>query len=136
MKLLHQTDKSNHRSVPQKKLFVKFCNIHRKSPMLKSLFGQGWNKVKGRKECNFTKKRLQQRCFPVNIANFLVTTVLKNICVPLLLKMIKKDFFEKPPVNDHYLIDMDGQRPKIYSTWPLIGPYLQRCTQTIHRQIA
>ena len=48
----------------------------------------------------------------------------------------KKDFFEKPPANDHYLIDMDGQRPKIYSTWPLIGPYLQRCTQTIHRQIA
>ena len=33
--------------------------------------------------CNFIKKRLQHRRFPVNIANSLRTTVLKNICEPL-----------------------------------------------------
>ena len=74
-------------------------NIHRKTPVLKSLLGQGWNKVAARKACNFIKKRLQHRCFPVNIAKFLITPVLKNICVRLLLKIIKKDFLEKPPVT-------------------------------------
>ena len=29
--------------------------------------------------CNFLKKTLQQRCFPLNIANFLRTPILKNI---------------------------------------------------------
>ena len=40
-------------------------NIHRKVASL---------------QCNFTKKRLQHRCFPLNIAKFLRTPVLKNIC--------------------------------------------------------
>ena len=34
--------------------------------MLESLF----NKVTGLQACNFTRKRLQHRCFPMNIANF------------------------------------------------------------------
>ena len=37
------------------------------------------------KACNFIKKRLQQKCFPVNIAKFLRTPILKNICEWLLL---------------------------------------------------
>ena len=35
--------------------------------------------------CNFIKKRLQRRFFPVNIAEFLRTTALKNIYGRLLL---------------------------------------------------
>ena len=27
--------------------------------------------------------------------------------------------------DDHYVINMDSQRPKIGSNWPLTGPYLQ-----------
>ena len=57
--------------------------------MFESLF----NKVAGLQPCRFTEKRLQHRCFPVNIANFLRTFILKNIyersllnCVPYLLK--------------------------------------------------
>ena len=38
-----------------------------KKPVLESLF----NKVTGPKTCNFIKKRLQHRCFPVNIAKLL-----------------------------------------------------------------
>ena len=45
----------------------KFHNIHGKRPVLKSLF----NKVTGLKVSDFVKKRLQRRCFPVNIAKFL-----------------------------------------------------------------
>ena len=36
-------------------------------------------KVAGLKAINFIKKRLQHRCFPVNIAEFLRTPILKNI---------------------------------------------------------
>ena len=35
--------------------------------------------------CNFIKKRLQDRCFPRNVARFLITPILKNICERLLL---------------------------------------------------
>ena len=44
------------------------------TPVLESLF----NKVASLKACNFIKKRLQHRCFPVNIARFL-RTALQNI---------------------------------------------------------
>ena len=37
------------------------------------------------KACNFIKKRLQHRCFLVNIGKFLRTPILKNICERLLL---------------------------------------------------
>ena len=49
--------------------------------MLESLF----NKVTGVKACNFIKKRLQHRCFPVKFAKFLRTPILKNFCERLLL---------------------------------------------------
>ena len=45
------------------------CNVHRKTAALESLF----NKVPVLQACNFIKKRLQQSCFPVNIAKFLRT---------------------------------------------------------------
>ena len=35
------------------------------------------------KNFNIIKKRLQHRCFPVNIAKFLRTPILKNICKQL-----------------------------------------------------
>ena len=38
--------------------------------------------------CNFIKKRLQHRCFPVNIANLFRIPILKNICEWLLLKQL------------------------------------------------
>ena len=38
--------------------------------------------------CNFIKKSLQHRCFPVNIAKFLWAPILKNVCERLLLYFI------------------------------------------------
>ena len=35
-------------------------------------------KLQDRSSCNFIKKRLQHRCFPVNTANFLRTPILQN----------------------------------------------------------
>ena len=45
----------------------KFRNSHKKTSVLQSLF----NKVEGLKACNFIKKKLQRRCFPVKFAKFL-----------------------------------------------------------------
>ena len=59
----------------------KFRKFHRKTPVWKSLF----NKVVGLQACNFIKKTLQHRCFPVKLALFLRPPILKNICERLLL---------------------------------------------------
>ena len=53
-----------------------------KTPVLKSLI----NKVAVLQACNFLNKRLEHRCFPVNIAKILITLILKNIWEQLLLK--------------------------------------------------
>ena len=37
------------------------------------------NKVAGLQGCNFIKRTLQGRCYPVNITKFLRTPILKNI---------------------------------------------------------
>ena len=42
---------------------------------------------------NFNKKRLQHKCFPVNIAKFLRTPILKNICQRLLLRFLLSSSF-------------------------------------------
>ena len=44
-----------------KKVFLKFCKFHKKTPVLQLLF----NKVARFKACNFIKKRLQHRCFKI-----------------------------------------------------------------------
>ena len=58
--------------------------------MLESLF----KKIADLQACNVIKKRLQHRCFPVNIAKSLKTNVLKIICEWLLLplEVFCKDF--------------------------------------------
>ena len=62
-----------------------FCNIQRETPVLESFL----NKVAGLYVCNFIKKKkLQHRCFPVNIANLLRAPILKNICIQLLLNWL------------------------------------------------
>ena len=52
---------------------------------------------------------MQHRCFLVNIAKFLATTVLKNIYIQLPLKIIKSIFLGKATGhNDHYIYDKYG----------------------------
>ena len=51
-----------------------FGNFTGKKPMLESFP----NRVAGLKVCNFIKKRLQHRCFPVKVHKFLITPVFKE----------------------------------------------------------
>ena len=72
--------RSSHPRGSIKSCSEKFRNFHRKTPALESLF----------KSCRILGlqlywKRLQHRCFPVNIAKFLRTPILKNIYQRLLL---------------------------------------------------
>ena len=60
-----------------------------------------FNKFADLRDCNFIEKRLPHKCFPVKFAKFLRTSILKNICGRVLLKIStlqKKlfiDFFHK-----------------------------------------
>ena len=64
-----------------KKPVLKILEYSQENPALESFL----NKVVGLLASNFSKKRLQIRCFAVNIAKFLRTSILKNICQSLLL---------------------------------------------------
>ena len=67
--------------------------------------GVSFNKVAGLKACNFNKRRLQNRCFLVNIAKFLRAPILKNICEWLLLnpttnlEFLASQFIQATPKN-------------------------------------
>ena len=50
-----------------KKVFLKILEIHKKAPVLESLFV----KVASLKAINFIKQRFQHRCFPANITKYL-----------------------------------------------------------------
>ena len=68
----------------QKQLWEVFYKTsYSPSCLLESLF----NKVVGAQACNLIAKRLQDKCFSVNIGNFLGTPILKNTCERLLLIM-------------------------------------------------
>ena len=62
---------------------LKFCNVHRKIPVLGFLF----NKYLDFKACSFIKKRLQRRCFPVKFAKILSTPFFAEHIRSLLLEI-------------------------------------------------
>ena len=64
----------------KKKCSLKICKSDKKTPVLESLFSKG----AGLKVCNFIKKRLKQRCFPVKFTRLRIP-ILKNICEQLFL---------------------------------------------------
>ena len=76
--LRHTTEAAVHR-YSSKQVFLKICNIHRETPVLESFF----NKVASLKACSIIKKKVQYRCFAVNIA-----------------KCVRTTFFYRPPTAD------------------------------------
>ena len=86
-KLIEVFFKKTQRSSLKKSCSYKFCNIHWKIRVLESVS----NKVANLKTYNFNWKRLQQRCFPVNIAKFLRALILNNICKRVLLSSDSSD---------------------------------------------
>ena len=79
--------RSNHQrcSIEQKRLFLKILQYSQENtcwfPVLIDLQAS-------RPATSFKKKRLQHRCFPMNIAKFLRTLILKKICEQMLLPFL------------------------------------------------
>ena len=69
--------------------------------MLESLF----KKVAGLKACNFIKKRPEHRCFPVNIAKFLILLNSKNNCERLLFDFFNGSLLHRPKGSRFRLYD-------------------------------
>ena len=69
--------------------------------MLESIF----KNVAGLKACNFTKKRPEHRCFPVNIAKFLILLNSKNNCEGLLFDFFSGSLLHRPKGSKFRLYD-------------------------------
>ena len=76
-------------------------------PVLESLL----KNVASLKACNFIKKKLQNRCFPVNNAKFLILLISKIICERMLF-----DFF-----NGLLLHQPRASRSRLYDGFRLQG---------------
>ena len=70
-----------------KKMFLKISQFSQENTCI----GVSFYKVAGLQTCNFIKKRLQHRFFPVNNAKVLRTPILKNICERLFLEQLPKN---------------------------------------------
>ena len=90
--------------------------------MLKSLF----NKVADLKVWNFIKKKFQHRCFPVNIAKFLKSLILKNICEQLHLSMVNGHNYTKSRLHYGWLLGMEVKHMCL--TLPVPIPDVERKT--------
>ena len=91
--------------------------------MFKSLLGQSWNKVAGHKVCNFIKKRLQHRCFSVNIAKFLITCFEEHLHTAASENNKKRFLGKVIGHNDYYMIKIwvvKGQRLVVIDCWPAL----------------
>ena len=84
-----------------------------------------FNKFGSLQACSFIKKRLQDRCFLVNIAKFLGKTILKDICERLLLKSWRKQVFCKKGILK-YLLKLTGKH--LY--WSLFFNEVTHCMPT------
>ena len=87
---------------------------------------------------SFMKKRLQHRCFPVNIAKFLRTPILKNICERLFLESNKRKgvFRTLQNIFDGVFCENDYNPLTTFAKISIINVYrvLYKPLQTISKQ--
>ena len=98
MEALVESKSTNRRCSLKKGVLKYFAKFPRKTPVLESLF----NKIAGLAACNFIKKTLQHRCFPVKLAKFLRTPffyrtpqVATSVLYESMEKVVKKTVFFK-----------------------------------------
>ena len=113
------TFRRSHRSCSIKEAGLKNFSIFARKHLCWSLF---FNKVANLRPATLLKKRLQHRCFPVNIGKFLGTPILKNICERLFLyfRIFTKNFLENEKLANRKLrkIGKVGNLRKIVPSFP------------------
>ena len=72
--LIKIRNRSSHQRCSAKKVLLKISQVSQESSVLEFLF----NKVAGLQACNFIKKKLQHRCFPVRFVKFLRRPILRK----------------------------------------------------------
>ena len=85
-----RTVRSSHRRCCVRKLFLKILQYPQETSVLESIFKNVTDL------CNFIKKRHQHRCFPENIAKFLILPILKKICKRLLNNFFNDSLLHEP----------------------------------------
>ena len=83
-----RTARSSHQKSCIRKLLLDILQYPQETPVLEFIF----EKVAYFQTC----KRPQHRCFPVNIAKFLILSILKNICKWLLLSFLNGSLLHGP----------------------------------------
>ena len=85
-----RTVRGSHQRCYIRKLFLKILQYPQETPVLESIFKNVTDL------CNFIKKRHQHRCFPENIAKFLILPILKKICKRLLNNFFNDSLLHEP----------------------------------------
>ena len=76
-----------------RKVFLKLAQYSQENTYV----GVFFNKAAGLRDCNYIKKRLQNRCFPVKIAKFLRRACSQNTAVGCFYRCSIKKLFRKVP---------------------------------------
>ena len=95
---MHKISEKYNKYVFYKKTVLKNFSIFTGKRLCWSLF---FNKIAGYQSCNYIKKRLQHKCFSVNIANFLRTSFLTNICERMLERFPTWTYFWRRYFNKY-----------------------------------
>ena len=102
-----RTVKSKHWRCSVRKVFLKVLQYPQETPVLESIF----KKTADLQTCNFIFKRPQRRCFPVNIAEFLILPILKNIWKRLPFIFFNGSLLREPKYlrcRLHYAVRLQG----------------------------
>ena len=108
--------------------------FHRKKPVLESLL----NKVAGLKVCNFIKKRLKHRCFPVKLHKFSRAPFLQNNASgrvwkgTRLVKILQSCHFKMCIWNQSQMLQKDGLRKIMMNKRDCWNVYRFSCSYYVH----
>ena len=125
------TVRSNHWRFSLEKLFLKSSQYPQETPVLEVLF----KNAAGLKACNFFKKRLQHRCFPANIAKFLVLLFSKNISERLLFDIFNGSLLRGPKGSTSRLYDgvrlqgLSHRSSFLFLSWHELSPFPRPCVR-------
>ena len=128
MEALAESKSTNRRCSLKKGVLKYFAKFPRKTPVLESLF----NKIAGLEDCNFIKKTLQHRCFPVKLAKFLRTPffyrtpqVATSVLYESMEKVVKKNRFSLRTVKYICINFLASSKSSDQASWETNGKHYQ-----------
>ena len=134
--LLYHTDKSSHWRCSIKKAVHNNCNFHRNHLCWSLFWDQVEVKLQAIRPATLLKRDSNTDVFLWILQNFYEQVFEEHLHMAASENNNKKRFLGTAISHkDHYMINVGGQRPKIGSSWPLTGPYLQRWHQLPRVQI-